>query len=137
MNDTNSAPSDAVSPPYNEEEEERRWWREMYSRMSKYSRARRDGEGPALSALDIEVRCYMIVSSLSYGRSRRTWSKVLPEIIAHRDALSSTARRVLLRTMKEAAKRLRADADRAEQRAQRFDELVAQLEHIRQSSKTD
>ena len=67
----------------------------------------------------------MIVSSLSYGRSRR---KVLPEIIAHRDALSSIARRVLLRTMKEAAKRLRADADRAEQRAQRFDELVAQLD---------
>ena len=74
----------------------------------------------------------MIVSSLSYGRSRRTWSKVLPEIIAHRDALSSTARRVLLRTMKEAAKRLRADADRAEQRAERFDELVAQLDDPKQ-----
>ena len=52
--------------------------------------------------------------------------------IAHRDALSSTARRVLLRTMKEAAKRLRSDADRAEQRAQRFDELVAQLDDPKQ-----
>jgi hypothetical protein len=46
--------------------------------------------------------------------------------------LSSTARRVLLRTMKEAAKRLRADADRAEQRAERFDELVAQLDDPKQ-----
>jgi hypothetical protein len=34
--------------------------------------------------------------------------------------------------MKEAAKRLRADADRAEQWAQRFDELVAQPDDPKQ-----
>jgi hypothetical protein len=92
MNDTTSTPSDAVSPPYNAEDEERRWWREMYGRMSRYNRAHRDGEGPALSALDIEVRCYEIVSPLSYARSRRTWSKVLPDCPSRRVEFDRPAR---------------------------------------------
>ena len=63
--------------------------------------------------------------------------QILPAIIAERDTLSSTGRRVLLRTMKEAANKLRRDADRAEQRARRCDELVAQLDDPKQACEVE
>jgi hypothetical protein len=120
-----------VAPVYKSQEEEWRWCRAMADRLSDYRRLRSYSRGPAPSALDLDVRCYEIVRSIECG-SYRTWGKILPAIIAERDTLSSTGRRVLLRTMREAAKKLRRVADQAELRARRYDELVAQLDDPKQ-----
>jgi hypothetical protein len=126
-----SMPSDKVAPTYKSREEERRWCRTMASRLSKYRRGRSYARGPAPSALDIELRCYEIVRSIENG-SCRTWGDILPAIIAERDALSSTARRGLLRTMREFAKTLRRFPYQTELRARRYDELAAQLDDPKQ-----
>lgn len=121
-----------VAPAYRGREEELRWHHEMADRLSQYRRDRWQARDPsAPSALDIEVRCYEIVRSIERG-SYRTFGKILPAIITEREALSSTARRVLLRSMKEAAKKMRKTADQAEARAQRYDELIEQLDDPKQ-----
>jgi hypothetical protein len=120
-----------VAPVYRSQEEEWRWCRAMADRLSDYRRERSYSRGPAPSALDIEVRCYEIVHSIERG-SYRAWGKILPALIAERDTLSSAGRRVLLRTMKEAAKKLRKVADQAELRARRYDELIVQLDDPKQ-----
>jgi hypothetical protein len=127
-----------IAPRYNDHEMERSWCREMAGRLSNYRRERsysRPGTPPP-SALDIDLRCYEIIRSIE-NHSSRTWGKILPAIIAERDVLSSTARRVLLRTMREAAKKLRRDAGQAEQRARRYDELIAQLDNPKQSARRE
>jgi hypothetical protein len=106
----------------------------MADALRRHRRERGFSGAPSLSELDIDVRAYEVCYSLERG-SHRTWGKILPAIIAERDKLSSAGRRVLLRTIRRAAKKLRNDADRAEQRARRYDELIAELDDPKQAER--
>jgi DNA-binding FrmR family transcriptional regulator len=64
----------------------------------------------------------------------RTWRKVLLKIIANRDALHPVGRRLLLRKLKKHAKRQRNRSIKAEQRAQRYEGFVEQLDDPKQVS---
>jgi hypothetical protein len=82
-------------------------------------RRRRRGEQP-----DIDARAKDVADYLS---SRRTSGTILPELVAARDAMSSTARRYLREQVEAEAARCRKRAEAERQRAERLEQYAAEL----------
>jgi hypothetical protein len=123
--------STRIAPLYVSEDEDLRWRHEMHDKLSEYRRERRDARGPDHPPPDLEVRCYDVVNKIEL-KSDQTFAEILPAIIAERHALSATARRVLLQAVREAAKKRRKAADKAEARARQYEGWAVQLDDPKQ-----
>jgi hypothetical protein len=117
-----------VARETNDERAEWQWALEMSVRLRLH---RRRSWHPSASR-DINVRAYEVATTISLGergRKRdRSWAKVLPEIIARREALDPAGRRWLLKRLRALAQAQHELAAKAEQRARRYEALVAQLD---------
>src|SRR5262245_48744581 len=117
-----------VELEYNDKEAEGRWRFEMRERLNEVRRSSSSWErrqDPYAQLLDINVRAYETICSIENwtidDATYRSWGKILPEIVANREAPHPVGRRVLLKTLKEAANRYRKLAAAAKQRAQRYE----------------
>lgn len=111
-------------------EAEQRWCWEMGERLNEH---RKQHPKQPKSSLDINVRVYEVIRAIGMEKGR-TWRKVLLKIIANRDALHPVGRRLLLRKLKKRARRERNRSIKAEQRAQRYEGFVEQLDDPKQVS---